>query len=812
MLKHYLLTSFRTLGRNKTNTAINVFGLATGMTIFLLIAQYVHFEKSYENFIPGAQNIYRVSLETLRNNERIAASAENYAGLGPALKKAMPGVINFARLYNMGYINNVVVTNELAKPVPIALKPQHFMYADAAFLPMMHYQMIKGNASDALSEPLTAVISETYAKLYFGNEDPIGKTLHMHDDDSNDKLAMVKGVFKDLPANTHLKTDILFSYLSQYKPGYDWERAEQYTYIQLAPGTHPASVEASLPGLYAKFKPGNEKYTGHLQPLKDIHLKSDLAEELETNGSEKTVFFLTLIGLLILAIAWINYVNLSTARAIGRAKEVGVRKCIGAVRSQLIFQFLSEAAIVNLVALILAFFMLRAALPLFNMVTGLSLNVSYLSQPWFMGLLTVIFFGGAMLSGFYPAWILSYFKPVSVLKGNTHISGGRSGLRKALVLVQFVSSVALIAGTIIIYRQLHFMMGKDTGMNINQVLVLDRPAIAPNHDKNRDAFRSVIDLFREELRSAPGIEAVSNSSTIPGKLREYKTTVERSGAGKNESVIVRTNSMDFDFMNVFKMKLLAGRNFSASFPKDPDTAVIITESAAQLLGFTTPGDAIGKILHTPWNGWSPIIVGVVNDYHQVSFKKPLEPTMFTCDAYEGDYFSIRLRADQLSSTIPFIEQAWKKAFPGNPFGYFFLDEYFNRQYNNEKKVGQLFLIFSVLAIIISCLGLLGLSAYTASQRTREIGVRKVLGASVLNIATLLSKDFLMLVAVAIVIASPLAWLVMNNWLQSFAYREPAHWWIFALSGMVAVLIALITVSFQAIKAALANPVKSLRSE
>jgi len=451
-------------------------------------------------------------------------------------------------------------------------------------------------------------------------------------------------------------------------------------------------------------------------------------------------------------------------------------------------------------------------LPLFNTVTGLSLNVSYLSQPWFMGLLTVIFIGGAMLSGFYPAWILSYFKPVTVLKGNTHISGGRSGLRKGLVLVQFVSSVALIAGTIIIYRQLHFMMGKDTGMNINQVLVLDRPAIAPNHDKNRDDFRSVIDLFREELRSAPGVEAVSNSSTIPGKLREYKTTIERSGAGKNESVIVRTNSMDFDFMNVFKMKLLAGRNFSASFPKDPDTAVIITESAAQLLGFTTPGDAIGKILHTPWNGWSPIIVGVVNDYHQVSFKKPLEPTMFTCDAYEGDYFSIRLRADQLSSTIPFIEQAWKKAFPGNPFGYFFLDEYFNRQYNNEKKVGQLFLIFSVLAIIISCLGLLGLSAYTASQRTREIGVRKVLGASVLNIATLLSKDFLMLVAVAIVIASPLAWLVMNNWLQSFAYREPAHWWIFALSGMVAVLIALITVSFQAIKAALANPVKSLRSE
>ena len=810
MLKHYLLSSFRALSRNKTSTAINVFGLATGMAIFLLIAQYVHFEKSYENFIPGAQNIYRVSLETFRNNERISASAENYPGLGSALKQEVPGVVSFARLNNMGYINNVIVTNEQAKPVPIALKPQHFMYADTGFLTMMDYKMVKGNARDALSERSTAVISETYAKLYFGEENPIGKTLHMHDDDSNDELAIVKGVFKDLPPNTHLKTDVLFSYLSN--PAFEWERPQQYTFIKLAAGARPASVEASLPGLYDKFKPGNEKHTGHLQPLKDIHLKSDLAEELETNGSARTVFFLSLIGVLILAIAWINYVNLSTARAIGRAKEVGVRKCIGAGRIQLIFQFLAEAAIVNLFSLVLAFFVLRGSLPLFNKIAGLSLDVSYLSQPWFMGLLILLFFGGTMLSGFYPAWIISYFKPTTVLKGKANAANGRTGLRKGLVLVQFVSSVALIAGTIIIYRQLHFMMKKDPGMNINQVLVMDRPGIAPNHDRNRDAFRSVIDLFREELRKAPGVEAVSNSSTIPGKQREYKTIIERSGAGKNEPVTVRTNSMDFDFMNVFKMKLLAGRNFSASFPKDPDTAVIITESAVHLLGFRTPGDAIGKTLRTPWNGWSPIIVGVVNDYHQVSFKKPLEPTMFTCDVYEGDYFSVRLRSDQLSSTLPLIQRAWKKAFPGNPFDYFFLDEYFNRQYSNEKKVSQLFFVFSVLAIIISCLGLMGLSAYTASQRTREIGVRKVLGASVLNIATLLSKDFLVLVAIAVMIATPVAWLVMNSWLQSFAYREPAHWWIFALSGMVAVVIALVTVSFQSIKAALANPVKSLRSE
>jgi putative ABC transport system permease protein len=295
-------------------------------------------------------------------------------------------------------------------------------------------------------------------------------------------------------------------------------------------------------------------------------------------------------------------------------------------------------------------------------------------------------------------------------------------------------------------------------------------------------------------------------------LREYKSAIQVTGKDINEAVMVRLNSMDFDFMDVFKMKLLAGRNFSASFPKDPDTSVIITESASRLLGFATPTAAIGKTLYTGWNGWTPIIVGVVNDYHQVSFKKPLEPTMFTCDAYEGNYFSVRLHTNQLTNTLALIEHAWKKAFPGNPFGYFFLDDYFNRQYNNDKKFGQLFLVFAILAIIISCLGLLGLSSYTAGQRTREVGIRKVLGASVLNITTLLSKDFLLLVAIAVMIATPFAWLIMNRWLQSFAYREPMHWWVFALSGIISVLIALCTVGFQAIKAATANPVKSLRND
>jgi len=824
MFKNYFKTAFRNLLRNKSYTSLNILGLAVGMTIFLLIAQYVKFERSYEDFIPNRANIYRVSLETYRNNELVTASAENYPAMGPAMQHEIPGITAYARLLNMGYINNVIITNENARPDPITFKQHRFLYADSSFLPMMGYQMINGNAAQALAAPFTAVISEKYAKLYFGKEDPIGKTLHMHDDDANDQLVNVTGVFKDLPPNTHLKFDILFSYKTLFGIGNEkrkrfdenWTRPEIYTFIQLQPGIDPKSVESRLAGIYNSYRPqaraSNEKQSGRLQPLKDIHLKSDLSEEMETNGNANIVFFLSLIGIFILIIAWINYVNLSTARAIGRAREVGVRKVIGALKSQLIVQFLAESVLVNLLSLLIAYGLVVLSLPYFNAVSGLSLNFSYLIQPWFFLLLSGLLIGGSFLSGFYPSWVLSYFKPIVVLKGKFRSSSGGILLRKSLVVVQFVASIALIAGTIIVYRQLGFMTSQNLGMNINQVLVMDRPGVAPSRAKNLDAFRAQIDHFRYELKGSPDIEAVSNSTTIPGKQREFKTTVKRIGGNSNDSIIVRINSMDVEFIDVFKMQLLAGRNFSRDFPKDPDTSVIITASAAKLLGFKTPQDAIGATLLPDFGGWAPIVVGVVNDYHQVSFKKPLEPTLFTCDYYEGDYYSVRINTTHLPQTLQRVQQAWTNAFPGNPFEYFFLDDYFNKQYANERKFGQLFTTFAIFAIIISCLGLFGLSAYTASQRIKEIGIRKVLGASVTSIATMLSKDFLKLVIISILLASPLTWFIMNTWLQGFAYRISIDWWVFVLAGFAALLIALITVSFQAVKAAMSNPVKTIRTE
>jgi putative ABC transport system permease protein len=378
------------------------------------------------------------------------------------------------------------------------------------------------------------------------------------------------------------------------------------------------------------------------------------------------------------------------------------------------------------------------------------------------------------------------------------------------VVTQFIASIALIAGTFIVYRQLKYMTSRDMGMNINQVMVVERPGIM---DTSWTVYNSSIDAFRNELKKDPGIEAVSASFTIPGKQREYKVQLKRYGVANSDSVIVRFNSLDYDFLEVFKMKLIAGRKFSPDFPNDDDTSVIITETASRLLGFKKPEDAIGQTLTIQaFGGWNPIVVGVVNDYHQISLKKPLDPSIFNCSLYGGEYYSMRINTSNLPRTIDHVRKSWATAFRGNPFEYFFLDEYFDRQYASERKFEKLFVSFAVLAIIIGCLGLFGLSAYTASQRIKEIGIRKVLGASVTDITKMLSKDFLKLVIIAIVIASPIAWWAMSKWLEDFAYRVNISWWIFVVAGALALLIAMLTVSLQAIKAAIANPIKSLRTE
>jgi putative ABC transport system permease protein len=821
MTSNLLLTGWRALKKNKFFSALNILGLVIGMTVFLLIAQFVQFEKSYESFLPHADDIYRVSLKIELNNELVTNSAENYPGAGPAMKADLPEVVSFARLYNMGYKNNVIITNEEAKPDPIAFKQRRFMYADSAFLSMMGYPMVHGDPATALAEPFTAVISETYARMYFGDEDPMGKMLRLQDDDFINELVKVTGVFKDLPASTHLKFDVLFSYESLFargewavnRYGQGWGRKDMYTFVQLARGADPKAVEAKLPALVDKYKPNNKAKnqleTLSLQPLKSIHLTSNLAEETEINGDQKTVDYLAMIGLFVLIIAWINYINLSTAKAMERAREVGVRKVMGARQSQLVRQFMTEALLTNLISVVVALGLAFLLLPLFNSISGLRLDFTYLTQPWFIGLSLVLLIGGTLLSGAYPAFILSSMRPVASLKGKLKNSTSGILMRKSLVVFQFMASVAFIAGTIIVYNQLRFMQKQNLGMNIDQVVAIERPGISP---QDQGAFKSAIDLFRNEVKNDPSVVAVTSSATVPGKQREYKAVFKRYGAPSDEQVTLRLNSMDYEFKDVYGIKVLAGRLFEAQHPEDQDTSVVVTESAARILGFPKPEDAVGQAVQI--EGWNVtrVIVGVVNDYAMVSLKKAIDPSLFFCSLYDGEHYSIRLNTTDPGRSVNNIREAWTKAFPGNPFEYYFLDEFFNRQYENEKRFGLLFTTFATLAVIVGCLGLLGLSAYSATQRTKEIGIRKALGSSEPAIFMLLSKEYLKLIGIAILLATPLIWWVMNGWMQTFPYRSGISAFVFVVAGAIVLIVALLTISYQTVRAAKTNPVDSLRYE
>ena len=679
MLKNYILIALRNLSKHKGFSFLNISGLAIGMAVFLLIAQYVKFEKSYERFLPDAENIYRVALERYQNGELIIASAENVPGVGPALVEEFPEVEGYARLYNLGYKNNVIITNEKTQPSPIALKQRQFLYADSSFLSLMGYEMLAGDATTALSQPNQAVISAALAEKYFGTNwqknSPIGKPLRMQDDDYNDEVVQVMGIFKTLPLNTHLKIDVLFSYETLFTRGEwaknryhtSWGRNDMYTFIKVKPETNPKVLAAKFPAIVDKYNPDlakdNRKDILTLQHLPAIHLTSDLAEEPEANGNERIVFFLSLIGLLVLIIAWINYVNLATARAMERAKEVGIRKVSGAAKGQLISQFLIESGMVNLFSMVLAIGFILLSLPFFNQLTALEIGIQELIQPWSLALMIAVWAIGTILSGLYPASVLSAFQPVKVLKGQFKNTNSGIWLRKGLVVVQFAASIALIAGTFVIYRQLNYMLNRDLGMNIDKVLVVERPGISP---RDRQARSSAIDVFRAEIAKNASIKALSSSVTIPGKQREYKTTIRKFGAPESDAKTIRFNSMDYHFMDVFEMDLIAGRTFAKEFPNDQDTSCVITESAVRILGFDKPEDAIGKTLAIPNFRWNPIVVGVVNDYHQVSLKKAVEPILFYCSPYSGEFYSMRVNTKDITATIAHARQSWETAFPGNP--------------------------------------------------------------------------------------------------------------------------------------------------
>jgi putative ABC transport system permease protein len=822
MLPNYLKITLRRLWKKRGFSLLNITGLAIGISAFFLLLQYVRFERSYDRFHEHAEDIYRVGLEQYHSGELMFESAENYPALGPAMKKDFPEVLEYARLYNLGAKNNMVLTYEGAPSGPVKFKHRRLLYADPSFLPMFSYEMIAGDAPTALAEPFKMVISESYAKKYFGDADPLGKVLRLQDDDFNDERCEVTGVVQDPPNNTHLKFDVLVSYNTLFARGdwaparYDqsWQRKDMYTYIRTRAGTDPAALEAKLPGLVDKYLPDletrNRKDVLYLQPLTSIHLYSHLSDEPEANGDGRSVYALMIIAFFILVIAYVNYINLATSRSMERANEVGIRKVAGAYRGQLIRQFLLESALVNFLALVLAAGIVQLSLPFFNQLAGTGAPPFQIWQhSWVWITFGVLFLVGAFFSGLYPAFVLSSFRPVSVLSGKVSASRFGTLFRKGLVVFQFATCVALIIGTITVFRQLNFMRAQDLGFNPDQVLVVERPGVRIRQQEDRE---EAINSFKEQLKQNPAIKAVASSLTIPGKKMRWKTSIRKYSDPPEETHAIDFSGGDYDLIETLEIDLLAGRNFSREMGSDPDTAILITATAASMLGFDSPDAAVGQTLTLDDFETSAIVIGVTTDFHQEALRNKPDPMLFSLFENYGEYYLFRVNPTNVVATISSVENAWNTHFPGNPFHYFFLDDLFDAQYRNDQRFGQLFSLFAGLAILVGCLGLLGLSAFAVQRRFKEIGIRKVLGASALQILFLLNKDFLRLILLAILVASPLMGYLMFRWLQGFAYRIDMGWEIFGGAALIVLLIALITTSFQTIKAALVNPVESIRYE
>ncbi len=801
MYKNYLKIALRTFLKHKGYSTINIAGLGVGMACCLLILLYVGHEFSYDRFHEHGDDVYRLQMDRYEDHEKIFSSAVTFPMVGPTLYDEMPEVIDYARLLPTGGVIQYGAT---------AFREDDVFFADSTFLTLMSYPLLRGDAETALIEPNTAVLSASAARRYFGNDDPVGQVLRVN----GDAEYTVTAVFADVPVNTHLDFDLLFSFstLINRSPNSQtsWGWYDFYTYIRLVPGADPEVLEARLTDFMARHKA--DAYAGSarwetllLQPLHDIHLYSNLSWEAGVNGSGATVYFLLVIALFILIIAWVNFINLSTSRSMGRALEVGVRKVLGAPRTQLVRQFLIESLLVNAVAALLSLGLVWLLLPTFAGLAGLETQLRLSDNLGLVGRVLGVFLAGAFLSGLYPAFFLSSFKPVRVLKGGPTTSGRGLRLRKSLVVFQFAASIVLIAGTLIVVRQLDYMRSQDLGLNIEQTLVLHGPNVLPD----REAYSGQIDVFRDVVLQWPGVHGFAASSTVPGEENFWISGFRTERMDESERKDVYIVGVDEAFVDLFEIELLTGRFFSKEFATDEESFVL-NETAAHLLGFDTPEAAVEGRIARGDEFWP--VIGVIRDYHQNSLKENLDPALFQYMPGIRSFYSLKVSSQNIDQTIASVEAAWKEVFPGNPYEYFFLDDLFDQQYQADRQFGQVFSLFALLAIGVACLGLFGLTAFSVQQRTKEIGIRKVLGASVPGIVGLLSKEYALLVLLANGIAWPVTFFVMQRWLETFAYHIDPGFFTLLLAGLAALLIAGLTVSYHALRAAYTNPVDALRYE
>jgi putative ABC transport system permease protein len=799
MFKNYLKIAWRNLLKNTGYSVINIGGLGIGMCCFLLIAMFIKNELSYDSYHEKEANIYRIVHHGSEDNLEDRWVWGN-APVGPALKADFSEVVE--KVQFSGRADILLDYNNHS------FQEGNSFYVDETVFDVFSWPLLSGNPKTALEAPYSIVLTESTAKKYFGNEDPMGKAIDGIGGRAKDGVYTVRGVMKDVPSNSHFSFDVLLSMSSFYQTKPDvfetWGYVDFYTYFLVSDNFNQEAFQAKMPEFLKRNRPAEiDEYYYDLsfEPLKDAYLNSEAARQPGITGSLSNIYIFAIIGLFILIIACINFMNLSTARSLERAKEVGVRKVIGADKRGLRYQFLGESMLMVFIASLIGLTLVMLCLPGMREITG----KQFLTHEVFNSLTLSLYFTTALvtglLAGSYPAFILSNFKPSSVLKGVFRTSQKGNSLRKALVIFQFSLSIALIASTIIVYFQLGFMLDKNLGFDREQQLVIDF---------NWDG--QVIDnmeTIKSEFMNLPEVVSVAGSRTVPGAHFPSAGTEIETFEGNMEHFEPFLYEIDFDFIPHYEIEVVAGRSYSRDFATDTISSMIINEAAAKSFGYSNPSEIIGKRFQQ-W-GREGTIIGVVKDFNYLSLHQKVAPLTLRCERY-GRYLSLKIKSANLQKTISDVEQKWATLAPHRPFLYSFLDESFNTQYEADIKFRNLFTIFSFLAILIACLGLLGLATYSAVQRTKEIGVRKVLGAEVSSIVTLLSKDFMKLVLIAILIATPFSWYAMNKWLIVYAYQIEISWWVFALSGGIALAIALATISFHAIKAAKANPVKSLRTE
>lgn len=803
--------------KNKTFSFINIFGLAVGLTCCMLITLYIHNELSYDAYHANATRIYQVGTTFVKSGKDDDHTANTPAPMVRTLQQEFPEIQEGTRLMGLFAEDKTLIKYTPPQGEVRSFYENRGYLADSNFFKLFSYQFIEGNAANALNQPNTIVLSEEIARKVFGKEEAVNKVIHLSSSTNGDHDYKVTGVFRPQSAPSHIDARFFLSIRGGDMETYISARGNDlasnnmfFSYLLLGPGADAKKLEAKFPAFVDKYAGKDLKAMGFykkqfLTPLQDIHLRSKATRNVTPPRSMTYLYILASIALFTLIIACINFMNLSTARSSKRSAEVGVRKVLGAEKQALVRQFLGESLLMALIAFAFALVLAQLLLPLFSQVAGKEFTFSLGQEALLLAAFFILAIITGLLAGSYPAFYLSSFKPVKVLKGKFTNSLAAVSLRKGLVVFQFFISVVLIVASVVIYNQMRYLRSTDLGFTKDQQIVIPlRSSTAKN----------TFTALESELAGNAGIVSTGGSLYYPGIFNPSDMPLYKEGTSMNESKRVYMNWIDDSFLQTLDIKPVKGRLFSKEFPSDTSFRLILNETGVKQLGFSSADDAIGKFAVVDWQGqtYRYEIVGVTKDFHFQNLHLPIEPYGFQLNNVpQFNYMMAHVNGD-LGSALKTIETAWRKLNPNEPFDYSFLDQDFQKNYAAENRLATIVSYFTIVAILISCLGLFGLAAFSAEQRTKEIGVRKVLGASIPDIIGLLSKDFLKLVAISVLIASPVAWYVMNKWLQEFAYRVNISWTVFVITAVTALCIALLTIGFQAMRAALSNPVKSLRTE